>query len=157
MKLRSATSADVAALAAIHAQCFADEVWDEAAIGGLLATPGCFALVDEDLSGFILVRVAAEECELLTLAVAPATRRRGLGGALVSTSCDHAAKLGAAAMFLEVNSRNIPAIALYKRLGFIQVGLRQAYYATLHGMREDALVLRVDIPLLRVGNSLQLG
>lgn len=157
MKLRSATSCDATALAAIHAQCFDHEVWDKAAIAGLLATPGCFALVEEDLTGFILLRGAAEEVELLTLAVAPATRRRGLATCLVSRACDAAAERGAVAMFLEVNSRNIPAIALYKRLGFIQVGLRKAYYATPHGMREDALVLRADIPLLRVGNSLQLG
>ena len=157
MTIRPACEADVQALVAVHAQSFEHEVWDASAMVGLLATPGTFALIDENLSGFIMVRVACDESEILTLAVTPAARRRGVARRLVCDSADRATQAGAASMFLEVNSRNNPAIALYKGLGFQEVGVRKAYYAGPHGMREDALVLRASIPLSRVVNSLQLG
>jgi ribosomal-protein-alanine N-acetyltransferase len=89
--------------------------------------------------------------------VTPAARRRGIASALVLEAAKHAAELGAERVFLEVNATNLPAIALYKRLGFAEVGRRKAYYLGTHGQRDDALVLRVEIPLLRVGNPMQLG
>lgn len=156
MTVRLAEFGEVPALAALHAQCF-HEIWNAAAIAELIASPGTFALIDEDQTGFILVRAAAGECEVLTLCVTPAARRRGVATALVMAAAERAAAANAAVMFLEVNASNNPAIALYKRLGFGEVGLRKGYYATPHGMREDALVLRASIPLLRVGFFLQLG
>jgi ribosomal-protein-alanine N-acetyltransferase len=150
MKLRRASSDDTPVLAAIHAQCFTEEVWDRAAIAGLMATPGTLALMDEDAGGFILVRAAAGESEVLTLGVKPAARRRGLARSLVLKGAEAAADAGAAVMFLEVNATNNAAIALYKGLGFAEVGRRKAYYVGPHGMREDALVLNAAIPLLRV-------
>ena len=131
---------DVSALAAIHAECFEHEIWDAAAIAGLLVSPGVFALSDENRDGFVLVQVVGDESEVLTLAVRPAARRRGLATSLVLAGAERASEDGAAVMFLEVNIGNIPAIALYKGLGFAPVGVRKAYYATPHGMREDALV-----------------
>jgi ribosomal-protein-alanine N-acetyltransferase len=156
MTVRLADIGETPALAALHAQCFL-EVWNAAAIAELMAAAGVFALIDEDQSGFILVRVAGGESEVLTLCVTPATRRRGVATALVTAAAERAAEANAAVMFLEVNASNNPAIALYKRLGFGEVGLRKGYYAVAHGMREDALVLRASIPLPRVGFSLQLG
>lgn len=156
MTVRLAEIGEAPALAALHGQCF-DEIWNAAAIAELMAAPGTFALVDEDQTGFILVRTAGGECEVLTLCVVPATRRRGVATALVTAAAERAAEANANVMFLEVNATNNPAIVLYKRLGFGAVGLRKGYYAVPHGMREDALVLRASIPLLRVGFSLQLG
>jgi len=118
-------------------------------VAALLATPGSFAMVDD--GGFILVRAAADESEVLTLAVVPAARRRGIATALVLAAAQRAAEVGAGVIFLEVSTANLPAISLYKRLGFAAVGCRKAYYAGAHGVREDALVLRAEIPLSRVG------
>jgi [ribosomal protein S18]-alanine N-acetyltransferase len=140
---------DAARLAALHAACFAD-AWSEQAIRDLLATPGSFALTAQDGTGFILVRAAGGEAEILTLAVLPAARRRGIGKSLVAAAAAKAAEAGAEVLFLEVGVENLPAIALYKQTGFVEVGRRKAYYGGIHGMREDALVLRVDIPLFRV-------
>jgi len=154
--MRFVTADDALMLAAIHAQCF-DEVWNADAIKALLAMPGAFGLVDADETGFILVRTAGGESEVLTLAVAPAARRRGTARELIMAAARHAADAGAAIMFLEVGAANLPALALYSQLGFAQVARRNAYYTGLHGMREDALVLRSDIPLVMMGNSLQLG
>jgi len=143
-------------LAAIHAECFS-ELWSPDWIAGLLAQPGSFACLAQDESGFIFIRTAGDEAEVLTLAVKPAARRRGIASALVAEGAKQAQKQGATAMFLEVSCANLPAIALYKRLGFNEVGRRKAYYAAHGATPEDALVLRVEIPLLRVGKSLQLG
>lgn len=151
-----ATPEDVPVLAAIHAQCFA-EAWTGDAIAGLMMSPGSFALLDEAHTGFILVRVATGESEILTLGVTPAARRRGTASALVAAAAERAAEADASIMFLEVSVVNTPALALYKRLGFDQAGYRKAYYAVSHGVREDALVLKAAIPLPRVGFCLQLG
>jgi ribosomal-protein-alanine N-acetyltransferase len=143
-------SLDPSLLAAIHAQCF-DEAWSDKAIGDLLATPGTFACLAK--SGFILVRAAAGEAEVLTLAVLPQARRAGTGAALVAAAASHAERLGARTLFLEVGTGNLAARALYRRLGFAQAGLRKAYYRVAEGKSEDALVLRSDLPLSPLGKS----
>jgi ribosomal-protein-alanine N-acetyltransferase len=136
-------------LAAIHAASF-DEVWSAQAIGGLLAAPGTFALVDTGGDGFILVRAAGGESEVLTLAVRPAARRRGIAAALLAAASARLEAVGAAELFLEVNAANNPALALYFRAGFQEIARRPGYYAGVHGTREDAIVLRTSIPLSRV-------
>jgi len=86
----------------------------------------------------ILARVAADEAEILTLAVTPAARRRGLGTALLRAAMHRARDLGATAMFLEVAVTNQPARALYASLGFSEAGSRRHYYSD----GTDALILR---------------
>lgn len=149
MSLRPTTEADLPRMAAIHAASF-QEAWSETALAELLAMPGSFALI-ADAGGFILVRAAGGESELLTLAVEPAARRRGIATALLQAAAEVAVKAPAASMFLEVAVGNNPAIALYKQHGFVEVGRRKAYYANAHGGREDALVLKASFPLTRVG------
>lgn len=132
------TQSSTAALAALHASCFPD-AWDAAAITGLLVTPGTFAFTHDD--GFVLARVAGDEAEILTLAVAPAARGRGLGRALLQAVIRRATEMGAASLFLEVGADNSAALALYAGLGFTRVGMRKAYYND-----GDALVLRLPLP-----------
>lgn len=147
--MKLATEADLATLAKFHIASF-EEHWDEVALGELLASPGAFALVVDN--GFILVRQAADEAEILTLAVLPAYRRKGLGRALILAAADHARTRGAARMFLEVSTANLAALALYAGLGFREVGRRPAYY---RAPTADALILRADLPLAApaLGNS----
>ena len=123
--------------------------------GALLAEAATFAMISED--GFILVRVVEGESEILSLGVTPAARRRGIGSALLAEALEGARARGATAMFLEVEEGNLPAIALYKRHGFAQIGCRKAYYTSPGTQPKDALVLRVQIPPAPVGNSVQLG
>lgn len=132
---------EVAALAAIHAEAF-ETPWDAASLSALLASPGVFVVAEPD--GFILIRVVADEAEILTLAVRPAARRGGLGGRLVEAAVVRAAALGAERMFLEVAEGNVAARALYARAGFSEAGRRRGYYSRNDGSREDALVLALN-------------
>ena len=147
---------DVDVLARLHATSFAD-AWSAEWIAKLLALPGTFVfLADGESGGFVLVRAAGGEAEILTLAVAPAARRRGIGTVLISAACRRAQEMGAGAMFLEVGRTNEPAKALYTRLGFREVGRRRGYYQEPGGSNEDALVFCGKLPLPPVGNSEQL-
>jgi ribosomal-protein-alanine N-acetyltransferase len=107
--------------------------------------PCTFALeaVDQEAPlGFIVVRAVAGEAEILTLAVHPEARRRGLGLVLVQSAATTAQTLGAEAFWLEVAVDNEAAIALYAATGFEAAGKRPRYYARKDGERIDALVMR---------------
>ena len=136
-----ATAAHAAALATIHAAAFSPrEAWGEDAIALQLVLPGAFGLIDER-GGMLMGRVAADEAEVLTLAVAPSVRRRGLATALLRAARAQVSAGGGRAMFLEVATGNTAALALYQREGFVEVGRRRRYYAD----SSDALVLRVNL------------
>lgn len=127
-------------LAAIHAEAF-DRPWDADALAGLLEGPGTLAVAQGE-DGFILLRRVLDEAEVLTLAVRPAGRRRGIGRALVEAAADLAAQAGASVIWLEVAADNIPALALYEGCGFARAGLRRAYYARTDSPAADAIVMR---------------
>lgn len=129
------------ALAALHARSFRTPApWSAGDFAGFLADPLAFLLVEGD-AGFLLGRAVAGEAELLTVAVAPEARRRGLGGKLVMRFLYQARLRGAEAAFLEVSAENPAAIALYESAGFARSGLRRGYYRTPEGRRIDALAM----------------
>ena len=82
---------------------------------------------------------------MLTLAVPPWARRRGVAQALIAAALVFAREQGARACFLEVDVANRPAIGLYERLGFAEAGLRRGYYDRGSAGRADALVMRLDL------------
>ncbi len=128
-------------LSSIHARAFPDdEFWDERIIAGQLSQPGVFGLLDKR-GGMLLARLAADEAEVLTVAVVPEKRQQGVGGGLMLAAAAEARARGATRLFLEVSTRNPAARGLYQRLGFAQVGRRRGYYAN----GSDALVLSKDL------------
>jgi ribosomal-protein-alanine N-acetyltransferase len=142
--LREAALEDAAALARVHAAAFADP-WDAEVIGGFLRSPEVVGLIAEaPPAAFGLCRRIVDEAEVLTLAVAPEHRRRGLGGALLEAMASRARRAGAKALFLEVARDNDAGLALYQTAGFTEVGVRRAYYSRPTGAM-DALVLRRDL------------
>lgn len=147
---RDAVPADLARLAELHATGFL-ESWSADALETLLASPGVFALVadqDSPIAGFVMAREAAGEAEILTIAVAPASRRTGLGRALIVAAALRAAEMGATTFFLEVAVGNVAARGLYAGLGFAQAGRRKGYYeGSAFEPAQDALILRADLPL----------
>ncbi|MGV1013750.1 MAG: GNAT family N-acetyltransferase [Methyloceanibacter sp.] len=130
--VRVALPADAATLAAIHAQCFA-RAWDEVAMAQFLGVPGCLVLIaakqaEAPAQGFLIVRSAADEAELITLCVLPDHRRHGLARALLGTAAGMLRAGGTKHLFLEVDAGNQAALALYRALGAAPVGRRPAYY-----------------------------
>lgn len=126
------------------------DVMDEPTARALLLMPNTFAHVSryatEHVIGFVLWRVAADEAEILSLAVEHAFRQRGHAHRLLQAAQIEAAARGARTMFLEVAEDNHPARALYQSLGFSTAGRRPGYYARGDRPAMDALIL--SAPLL---------
>lgn len=139
---------DAGAIAALHAAAF-HRGWSEHEVETLLLDRAVLAhraLLSGKLAGFILSRRAADEAEILSVAVAGARRGRGIGRGLLTLHLRRLAGLGIASVFLEVDENNAPAIKLYRRAGFHDVGRRPNYYPGPDGKAAAALVLRRDLP-----------
>jgi ribosomal-protein-alanine N-acetyltransferase len=93
---------------------------------------------DGIIAGFLIGRSAADEFEILNMAVSGAHRRRGIGSQLMESALEVSRKAGTARVYLEVRASNGPAIALYKRHGFTECGRRPRYY---RDPVEDAILL----------------
>jgi ribosomal-protein-alanine N-acetyltransferase len=146
MKLRSVALDDAFALARVHASGF-DHPWSDSEMAETLMQPGMFGMAVEGdpTAGFVLCRVMAGEAEVLTIAVEPAARGKGLGLMLMTAAIDGARALGAESLFLEVAVDNPVAAGLYRRLGFEEAGLRRGYYRRKAGRAADALVMRLSL------------
>ena len=145
--LSEAGPRDSAAIAALHSASF-QRGWSESEIERLLAERNVVAhraTRGRTLDGFILSRFAAGEAEILSVAVASARRGRGLARSLLDLHLRRLAGLGARAVFLEVGQDNAPALKLYRRAGFREVGQRPSYYQQGHNNAVTALVLRRDL------------
>lgn len=137
------------ACADLHAADFAYS-WSGEEVARLILDPSTISLGALDsitgaLRGFVIVRVAADEAEVLTITVSAAWRGRGIGRALLLDAMRQASEMGVRAMFLEVDEGNAPALALYGRLGFVQVGERPGYSRRKDGSRALAVVMRKDL------------
>lgn len=145
MRLSPAGPEAAQALADLHAQAF-DKPWSAQDISALIGGAGAYAVMAQDQTplGMIMSRILFEEAEILTLAVAPDARRRGVGAALVSAAAGLARQGGALSLVLEVGEDNPGAIALYEAAGFVQSGRRRNYYDR-GGRQIDALLMRLDL------------
>jgi [ribosomal protein S18]-alanine N-acetyltransferase len=141
-----------AEMAALHGLCFTTPPpWPEVEFANLLAHPLVFALTEAE--GFLVGRAVAGEAELLTLAVAPQARRRGVGARLVQRFLYQARLRGAGEVFLEVAEPNRPARALYTRAGFDEVGMRRGYYHKPGEPAINAIVMRRTLTTLGASES----
>lgn len=148
--------ADAAAdIARLHAELF-DPPWDENALRDVLANPATTALVAKVRlrhigppvpAGFAIGRIAADEAEILTIGVSQPFQRRGIGRRLAEGLIRAVSALRARRLFLEVAADNASAAALYRSLGFAEVGRRNGYYARRDGSRADALTLALGLPV----------
>ena len=132
-------------LAELHAQAF-DQPWTAGELAVLLENPTAFALLATQgaPAGFVLAWAVAGEAEILTLAVDPRKRRKGVGTALVAAAAGVAAARGAESIHLEVNEHNAAARAMYEKLGFGEIGRRRGYYGDDGA---TALLMRRDLPM----------
>jgi ribosomal-protein-alanine acetyltransferase len=138
-------------LVPLHAACF-EEAWDLEALATLLAMPGAFALIatieSGEIAGFIMIRGAADEAEIISFGVHPGSRRRGIARRLLATAIEVTARRGQRQLFLEVAADNHAARELYLSEGFADVGRRPNYYHRADGS-VAALVMRRDITIAR--------
>ena len=144
MTIERMNESHVAAVAALEKQCFADP-WSLSSVATELKNPLALWLVavEEDVvCGYIGSQSVMGESDMMNVAVNPDFRRKGIGEALVGALSDALKALGNTSLTLEVRASNAPAIALYEKLGFTQVGLRKNYY---RNPKEDALILRKEL------------
>ncbi len=145
------TAADSNALAVLHREDFV-RPWSADEFSALLEQDTVFGFGAREVGhgakppvGFVLARLAAGEGEILTVAVARSHRRQGLGWRLMDAVLRELHGQRAEALFLEVDETNAPAVALYRRFGFQEVGRRANYYrSSEHGL-SGALVMRRDL------------
>jgi [ribosomal protein S18]-alanine N-acetyltransferase len=95
--------------------------------------------------GFAVSRMAADEAEILSVAIDATERGRGLSRDLLMTHLGHLAGRGVRTVFLEVEENNRPARRLYEWAGFGVVGRRERYYQQPGGEQLNALLMRRDL------------
>ncbi|MDB5648765.1 MAG: alanine acetyltransferase [Hyphomicrobiales bacterium] len=147
--MRRLDPAWASACAAIHKTAFA-RPWGVNEVEQLISQRECIsdaALTGSGkaLLGFVISRLAAPEAEILTIAVDPAHRGKGVGHDLLNHHMSRIAAAGIKEMFLEVDEGNGPALKLYRAYGFQEVGRRPGYYSKADGTRATALILRADV------------
>lgn len=108
-------------------------------MGWIVCAGSCFVIPEP--AGLIVCRHAADEAEVLTVGVAPARRKDGIGRALLEKAIDTLRSMRIRRLFLEVSELNSVAISLYKKTGFSEIGRRSRYYDN----KTDALVLLYEI------------
>ena len=97
------------------------------------------------LVAYAVMTLAVDEAQLLTIGVAAERQRTGLGGELLAHLFAVARQMAARRMFLEVRPSNEPALGLYRRHGFAEIGRRKGYYPAANNSREDAIVMGRDL------------
>lgn len=139
------------AAAELHRAAFAplgERGWTRQDVAELLASPGVAGLLlrsGDNAVGFGLCRVAADEAEVLTIAVDFAHRRQGAGRRLLAAMIDHARSSGARLLYLEVGADNPAALSLYRQEGFAEVARRAAYYERAGKSKADAVVMQLKL------------
>lgn len=137
------TSCHVPQVAALEKECFSDP-WSQRSVASELENPLALWLVweeDGQVLGYVGSQTVLDETDMMNVAVSAQARRRGIAQALVEALVIQLKQRGSRCLVLEVRASNSPAIALYEKLGFRQVGRRPNYYSH---PKEDGLILRKE-------------
>ena len=130
-------------IADIEKLCFSDP-WSEKSVASELTNPlslWIVAVEDDRVAGYVGSQSVMGESDMMNVAVHPDFRRKGVAEMLVRELVAALAKKDNHCLTLEVRASNAPAISLYEKLGFSQIGLRKNYY---RNPKEDALILRKE-------------
>jgi ribosomal-protein-alanine N-acetyltransferase len=145
--ISDAAARDVAAIAEIHAASF-HRGWSDGEIEGMLVDRNVVAhraTIGRHIAGFVISRMAADEAEILSIAVAQRYRGRAVARSILRHHLGRLAALGVRKVFLEVDEGNVSALRLYRHAGFSEVGRRKGYYPNAAGGPTAALVLRRNL------------
>ena len=143
MIIEQMKSCHVTQVAQLEKICFSDP-WSEKSVASELENKLAFWLVAVDgdtVAGYVGSQTVCEETDMMNVAVHPDYRRQGIAEALIVSLLEHLKEQGSHSLTLEVRASNVPAISLYEKLGFAEVGRRKNYY---RNPKEDAFILRKE-------------
>ena len=143
MMIVTMQSSHVAQIAELEKCCFSDP-WSERSVASELDNKLSFwlgALEGETVAGYIGSQTVMDETDMMNVAVHPDFRRQGIAEMLITELVKNLKQKGSRCLSLEVRASNAPALALYGKLGFSEIGRRKNYY---RNPREDALILRKE-------------
>lgn len=143
MIITKMTQQHIMQVAELEKLCFSDP-WSEKSIASELDNKLALWFVADDggkVLGYVGSQTVIDETDMMNIAVRPDCRRRGIAEAMVDALVEELKTIGSRCLTLEVRASNEPAIALYEKLGFAQVGRRRNYY---RNPKEDALILRKE-------------
>ena len=146
MIIREMKPEDVPAIAELEKQCFSAPWSENMIVSSLESRLSCWlvAEIEGTIAGYVGSESVLDSADMMNIAVAPEFRRQGIGVALVNGLISRLQRKSVAFLLLEVRVSNKPAIAMYEKLGFLQVGLRPRYYCN---PREDAFVMRKELTI----------
>ena len=143
MTIKSMATEHVKQVAELEKICFSMP-WSENSIAYELTNPLSTWLVAEQdgvVLGYVGAQTVHPESDMMNVAVSPNRRREGIAEVLVDALIVELKRIGSESLTLEVRASNAPAIALYTKMGFHEVGCRRNYY---RDPKEDALILRKE-------------
>ena len=144
MEIVKMNESHVASVAAIEKECFGRDAWSEKSVSGELTNALALWLVaveGETVAGYVGSQTVCNETDMMNVAVTADFRRQGIGEKLVTALVEELKAIESHSLTLEVRASNAPAIALYEKTGFTEVGRRKNYY---RNPKEDALILRKE-------------
>ena len=143
IKIVNMEGVHVPQVAALEKLCFSDP-WSENSVASELKNPLSLWLVALDgdaMAGYVGSQSVMGESDMMNIAVDPNYRRQGVAAALIEELVLQLKQKGNRCLTLEVRASNEPAVKLYEKLGFAQIGRRPNYY---RNPKEDALILRKE-------------
>lgn len=143
MMIVNMNESHVSQVAALEKLCFSDP-WSENSVASELNNKLSMWLVAEEngtVAGYIGSQTVCNETDMMNVAVHPDCRRQGIAESLILALMQKLQEVGSTCLTLEVRASNLPAIALYSKLGFSEIGRRKNYY---RNPKEDALILRKE-------------
>lgn len=149
-RLWSAAADEAAVLSALEQRVFGDRSWGSENLKGSFGASGVHIVLGgrgggaapRNAEGFVIWRDLGGEAEILTIGVAEEVQRGGLASCLLQAVVTAAQAAKATRLFLEADAGNTAAIGLYRKHGFVNVGLRKAYYRD----GADACVMALELP-----------
>ncbi len=143
--LRALAADDVPRVGELERQLFGPSAWSEAMLAGELRAPGRWylaAVEGEEVLGYAGLWFDGDVTQVMTIGVAAAVQRQGLGATLLAALVERSRELGATAVLLEVRVDNAAALAMYERFGFAVLRRRRRYYQPED---VDAWTMRLDL------------
>ncbi|HKE34993.1 MAG TPA: ribosomal protein S18-alanine N-acetyltransferase [Candidatus Acidoferrum sp.] len=143
--IRTLRAEDAVAVAGILRQSPEAVFWREASVREVLEWKGILGFASEvkvEVIAFLIARQVRDEAEILNLAVAPGSRRKGEGGTLLGAAVAELRKRGVTRVFLEVRESNAAGIAFYEKHRFSRAGRREGYYRV---PVEAAIVMEIGL------------